>query len=253
MRQTFCSAQWPGKLRHEFNAEVTTKDLWETYLPAFKALVETDVEAVMCAYNSTNGTPCCANTFLIDEVLRKQWKFKGHLVSDCGALDDFFTSKEKGGHGVSNSEAAAAALAVKSGVSLNCGSTYQALPEAIKQGLLTEKEIDYQLAILLKTRFKLGMFDPKGSNPYDAISINVVDSKEHRALAKEVAEKSIVLLKNNGILPLKNDLSKYFVTGPNAANTEVLLGNYHGVSSDMVTILEGIANAINPQVKFNIN
>lgn len=236
----------PEKLRHEFNAEASPKDLWETYLPAFKALVESDVEAVMCAYNSTNGAPCCANTFLIDDVLRKKWKFKGHVVSDCGALDDFFTSKEKGGHGISNSEAAAAALAVKSGVSLNCGSTYEALPQALKERLITEKEIDNQLAILLRTRFKLGLFDPMGSNPYDKISIDVVDSKEHRALAREVAEKGIVLLKNNGILPLKNDLSKYFVTGPNAANTEVLLGNYHGVSSDMVTVLEGVAKQINP-------
>lgn len=244
----------PEKLRHEFNAEASPKDLWETYLPAFKALVESDVEAVMCAYNSTNGAPCCANTFLIDEVLRKQWKFKGHVVSDCGALDDFFTSKEKGGHGISNSEAAAAALAIKSGISLNCGSTYEALPEALKQGLITEKEINNQLTILLRTRFKLGLFDPMGSNPYDAISINVVDSKEHRALAKEVAEKGIVLLKNNGVLPLRNDLSKYFVTGPNAANTEVLLGNYYGVSSNMVTVLEGVAKAINPasQIQYQL-
>lgn len=244
----------PEKLRHEFNAEASPKDLWETYLPAFKALVESDVEAVMCAYNSTNGAPCCANTFLIDEVLRKQWKFKGHVVSDCGALDDFFTAKEKGGHGISNSEAAAAALAIKSGVSLNCGSTYEALPEALKQGLITEKEINNQLTILLRTRFKLGLFDPMGSNPYDAISINVVDSKEHRALAKEVAEKGIVLLKNNGVLPLRNDLSKYFVTGPNAANTEVLLGNYYGVSSNMVTVLEGVAKAINPasQIQYQL-
>lgn len=244
----------PEKLRHEFNAEASPKDLWETYLPAFKALVESDVEAVMCAYNSTNGAPCCANTFLIDEVLRKQWKFKGHVVSDCGALDDFFTSKEKGGHGISNSEAAAAALAIKSGISLNCGSTYEALPEALKQGLITEKEINNQLTILLRTRFKLGLFDPMGSNPYDAISINVVDSKEHRALAKEVAEKGIVLLKNNGVLPLRNDLSKYFVTGPNAANAEVLLGNYYGVSSNMVTVLEGVAKAINPasQIQYQL-
>ena len=236
----------PEKLRHEFNAEVTPKDLWETYLPAFQALVEAKVESVMCAYNSTDGEPCCANKYLITDVLRKQWRFKGHVVTDCGAIDDFYTPKDKGGHGTVKTEAEAAALVVKSGVSLNCGNSYKALPQAVKEGLITEKEIDEQLAVLLKTRFKLGLFDPMGSNPYDAISTNVVDSKEHRALAKEVAEKGIVLLKNNGILPLKNDLSKYFVTGPNAASIEILLGNYYGINPNMVTILEGITASISP-------
>ena len=237
----------PEKLRHEFNAEATPKDLWETYLPAFQALVEADVEAVMCAYNSTNGAPCCSNKYLITDVLRNQWHFKGHVLSDCWAIQDFYTPKDKGGHGIVNTEAEAATLAVKSGVSLNCGNSYEALPEAVKKGLITEKEIDEQLAILLRTRFKLGLFDPMGSNPYDAISADVVNSKEHRALAKEVALKSLVLLKNNGILPLKSNLSKYFVTGPNAANIEVLLGNYYGVNPNMVTILEGITGSISPE------
>jgi len=236
----------PEKLRHEFNAEVTQKDLWETYLPAFQALVEAKVESVMCAYNSTDGEPCCANKYLITDVLRKQWNFKGHVVTDCGAIDDFYIPKEKGGHGVVKTEAEAAALVLKSGISLNCGSSYKALPQAVKEGLITEKEIDNQLAVLLRTRFKLGLFDPMGSNPYDAISTNVVDSKEHRALAKEVAEKGIVMLKNNGILPLRNDLSKYFVTGPNAASIEILLGNYYGINPNMVTILEGITASISP-------
>lgn len=237
----------PEKLRHEFNAEATPKDLWETYLPAFQALVEADVEAVMCAYNSTNGSPCCSNNYLITDVLRNQWHFKGHVLSDCWAIQDLYTSKGKGGHGIVNTEAEAATLAVKSGISLNCGNSYEALPEAVKNGLITEKEIDEQLSILLRTRFKLGLFDPMGSNPYDAISPDVVNSKEHRALAKEVALKSLVLLKNNGILPLKNNLSKYFVTGPNAANIEVLLGNYYGVNPNMVTILEGITSSISPE------
>jgi beta-glucosidase len=236
----------PEKLRHEFNAEATPKDLWETYLPAFQALVEADVEVVMCAYNSTNGAPCCSNKYLITDVLRNQWQFKGHVVSDCWAIQDLYTPKEKGGHGVVKTEAEAAALAVKSGVSLNCGNSYEALPEAVTLGLISVKEIDEQLRILLKTRFKLGLFDPMGSNPYDAISIDVVGNDAHRALAREVAHKSIVLLKNNGILPLKNDLPKYFITGPNAANVEILLGNYHGVSNNMVTLLEGVANAVDP-------
>ncbi len=239
----------PEKLRHEFNAEASQKDLGETYLPAFKALVDAKVEAVMCAYNSTNGQPCCANSFLISDVLRKKWGFKGHVLTDCWALQDLFVAKDKGGHGTVKTEAAAAALAIKSGVSLNCGVAFNSLPEAVKEGLITEKEIDTQLAILLKTRFKLGMFDPMGSNPYDAIPSSVVNSLEHRALAKEVAQKSMVLLKNNGILPLKNDLGKYFVTGPNAASIEVLLGNYYGINPNMVTILEGITASISPASK----
>lgn len=238
----------PEKVRHGFNAEATPKDLWETYLPAFQSLVEeAKVESVMCAYNSTNGEPCCANKYLISDVLKKQWNFKGHIVTDCGAIEDFFTTKENGGHGVSKSKAEAAALVLKSGINLNCGSSFSGLLEAVKLGLVSEKEIDAQLAVLLKTRFKLGLFDPMGSNPYDVISYDVVNSANHRALAKEVAQKSIVLLKNNGILPLKTNLPRYFVTGPNASSIEVLLGNYYGINPNMVTILEGITSAINAE------
>ncbi|WP_100613317.1 glycoside hydrolase family 3 C-terminal domain-containing protein [Confluentibacter citreus] len=236
----------PEQVRHEFNAEVSQKDLWETYLPAFKALVNANVESVMCAYNRTNGEPCCSSNYLITEVLRNKWDFKGHVLTDCGALEDFYKQANEGGHGVVDTPVQAAALALKSGVSLNCGVVYEQLLDALKEGLITEQDIDTQLAILLKTRFKLGLFDPKGSNPYDAISMDVVNGETNRALAKEAAQKSMVLLKNNGILPLKNDLSKYFVTGPNASNIEVLLGNYYGVNSNMVTILEGISAAILP-------
>ncbi|MEZ4810097.1 MAG: glycoside hydrolase family 3 C-terminal domain-containing protein [Allomuricauda sp.] len=245
----------PEKLRHEFDAIASPKDMWETYLPAFEALVNADVEAVMCAYNSTNGAPCCANNYLITDVLRDKWKFDGHVLSDCWAIVDFYVPSERGGHGAVRTPAEAAALAVKSGVSLNCGSTYlEGLPEAVKNGLITEAEIDQQLAILLRTRFKLGLFDPKGSNPYEAISVDVINSDEHRALAREVAQKGIVMLKNNGVLPLKNDLSRYFITGPNAANADVLLGNYYGVNPKLVTILEGVAGAIHPgsQLQYRI-
>ncbi|WP_439336463.1 glycoside hydrolase family 3 C-terminal domain-containing protein [Thalassobellus sediminis] len=244
----------PEKVRHEFNAEVSQKDLWETYLPAFKALVDVNVESVMCAYNQTNGEPCCSSNYLITDVLRDTWNFKGHVLTDCSALVDFYKQVDEGGHGRVKTEAEAAALSVKSGVSLNCGPTYHALNDAVKNGLITEEEIDKQLAILLQTRFKLGLFDPKGSSPYDNISIDIVNNETHRALSKEVAQKSIVLLKNNGILPLKNDLSKYFVTGPNAASIEILLGNYYGVNSNMVTILEGISAAIEPtsQLQFRL-
>ena len=232
----------PEKLRHEFNAVASQKDLWETYLPAFKALVDADVETIMCAYNSTNGEPCCANEYLLQDVLRDKWNFDGHVVSDCWALVDFYE-----GHDIVETPAQAAAIAIKSGVNLNCGSVYPSLVEAVDQGLVTEEEINERLAVLLKTKFKLGLFDPAENNPYSELSAEDLDTEEHRALAREVAQKSIVMLKNNGVLPLKNDLSKYFITGPNATSIEVLLGNYHGVNPNLVTILEGVAGAIEPQ------
>lgn len=232
----------PEKLRHEFNAEASQKDLWETYLPAFKALVDADVETIMCAYNSTNGEPCCENKYLLQDVLRDKWNFTGHIVTDCGALVDFYK-----GHKVVQNSAEAAAMAVKSGVNLNCGGTYLSLPEAVKKGLVSEEEIDKQLATLLKTKFKLGLFDPAENNPYSKLSEKDLNTKEHRELARKVAQKSIVMLKNNGVLPLKNDLSKYFITGPTASSIEILLGNYHGINPNLVTILEGVAGAIAPQ------
>jgi beta-glucosidase len=231
----------PERLRHEFDAISSAKDLHETYLPAFKALVDAGVEAVMCAYNRTNGEPCCSSNALLTDILRNKWGFKGHIVSDCGAVGDLYT-----GHKVVATEAEAAALAVKAGVGLDCGTEYKALLDAVKQGLITEEEIDRELATVLRTRFKLGMFDPKGKNPYDRIGPEVINSDAHRKLAREAALKSIVMLKNNGVLPLKNDLSYYFITGPNAASIEPLIGNYYGVNPEMVTILEGIAAAIAP-------
>jgi beta-glucosidase len=231
----------PERLRHVFNAVASPKDLWETYLPAFKSLVDNGVEAVMCAYNSTNGQPCCGNNFLIDTVLRKEWGFKGHVVSDCWAITDFYE-----GHKVVANRAEAAAMALKTGVNLNCGNEFPGLLDAVKQRLVTEAQIDSSLSILLVTKFKLGLFDPRGSNPYNSIPVSVINSKEHRQLAKEVALKSMVLLKNDGALPLRNNLPKYFITGPNAANIEVLLGNYYGVNTQLSTFLEGIAAGIQP-------
>ncbi|WP_324670639.1 glycoside hydrolase family 3 N-terminal domain-containing protein [Hymenobacter sp. GOD-10R] len=231
----------PEKLRHEFNAEASPQDLRETYLPAFHALVKANVEAVMCAYNSTNGEPCCGNTFLLQDVLRKEWGFRGHVVSDCGALDDLYQ-----GHKVVKTQTEAAVLALQRGVNLNCGDTYTALVGAVKQGMLKETQLDSSLAVLLRTRFKLGLFDPKGTTPYDKIPTSVINSPAHRQLAKEVALKSVVLLKNNGVLPLRNDLGKYFVTGPNATSVDALLGNYYGVNGQMTTILEGLVASVQP-------
>lgn len=231
----------PERLRHTFNAQASAKDLYETYLPAFKALVNAHVEAVMCAYNRTNNEPCCGSNLLLDTVLRDQWHFKGHVVSDCGAIADFYM-----GHHVVPGQPEAVALSVKHGVDLNCGDEYPALIEAVKRGLITEKEIDAALTTLLKTRFKLGMFDPKGSSPYDTLSASAINSPQHRQLAKQVALESIVMTKNNGVLPLRNDLPKYFVTGPNAANIGALIGNYYGINPQMSTIVEGLASGIAP-------
>jgi len=229
----------PEKLRHQFNAVVSPKDLNETYLPAFKSLVDAGVEAVMCAYNSTNGEPCCANNYLLSEVLLKKWGFKGHILSDCWALSDFF--RENGHHIVENMTEAAA-LAVKSGVDLNCGVTYNELANAVKQGLVSESTVDSALAKVLTTRFKLGLFDPADANPYSKITMEVVDSKEHRQLAYEAAAKSVVLLKNNGVLPLKDNLKRYLVVGPNASSIDALIGNYYGMNPNMVTVVEGITS-----------
>ena len=240
----------PEALRHKFNAIASTKDMFETYLPAFEALVNANVETVMCAYNRTNGEPCCTSNYLLQEVLFDKWGFKGHVVSDCWALVDLYSEN---GHGTVSNVSEAAALALKSGVNLNCGNTYKSLKEAVKQGLIDESLIDERLKPLLKTRFKLGMFDPLNLNPYNSISYDVVDSKKHRALAREAAVRSMVLLKNNGVLPLKNNLNRYYVVGPNAASIDALLGNYFGVNPNIVTFLEGITSAVAPssQVQYS--
>ncbi len=233
----------PEKLRHEFNAITNKQDLYETYLPAFEALVKADVEAIMCAYNRTNDEPCCASNTLLQEVLIGDWGFDGHIVTDCGAIYDFYA---KNGHHVSENAAEASALAVKNGVSLNCGGAFNALIDAVEQGIISESEIDKALTHLLITRFELGMFDPKGLNPYDNIGADVINSEKNRALARKAAVESMVLLKNNGVLPLRNDLGRYFVTGPNASTVEPLLGNYYGTNSNMVTVLEGVTAAVAP-------
>lgn len=240
----------PEKSRHNFDAIVSKKDMFETYLPAFEVLVDSNVESVMCAYNRTNGEPCCANNFLLSEILFGEWDFKGHVVSDCWALVDFYAEN---GHGTVSSQEEAAILALESGVHLNCGDTYPALLEAYKKGLIDESLIDERLQVVLKTRFKLGMFDPVGMNPFDQISYDIVDSEKHRKLAREAASRSLVLLKNNGILPLENDLNRYYVVGPNAASIDALLGNYFGVNPKMVTVLEGITGAVSPssQVQYS--
>ncbi|WP_299533612.1 glycoside hydrolase family 3 N-terminal domain-containing protein [Ulvibacterium sp.] len=234
----------PEKLRHVFDATVSQKDLWETYLPAFEALVkDANVEGVMGAYNRVNGDPACAHPYLMEDVLRQQWGFKGYFTSDCWAIRDFFN-----GHNIVGTAPEAAALAINEGCNLNCGDTYPELLNAISQGFTTEAEIDNNLRELLPTRFKLGLFDPVGSTPFDAIGPEEIRSKEHIALTKEAATKSIVLLKNkNKALPLDKDINGIFVTGPTATHAQALLANYYGLSDDLKTFLEGIVGKVSPQ------
>ena len=230
----------PEKDRHIFDAISSEKDFYETYLPAFRSLVEADVEAVMCAYNRTNGEPCCGSPKLLQEILRKELGFDGHVVSDCWALVDFHS-----GHNVTDNAVESAALAIKSGVDLNCGDTYPYLKEALEEKLITEEMIDNAFKTLMRTRFKLGFFDPEGANPYAQVGPEVINSPKHQALALETARKSIVMLKNkDNTLPLDKNTQYVFVTGPHASSAEVLLGNYYGISSNMVTILEGIVGAV---------
>jgi len=232
----------PEADRHVFNAQVSPKDMFETYLPAFKALVDAGVESVMCAYNRTNDEPCCGSETLLVKILREQWGFEGHVVSDCWAISDLHS-----GHKITNSPVESAALAINNGVNLNCGVTFLRLVEAVQRGLVKEETIDKSLAILLRTRFKLGLFDPPQRNPYSTIPPSVIRCRKHTLLAREAAVKSLVLLKNdNNILPLKKDMGFLFVTGPCANDADVLLGNYHGVSDEMVTILEGLTAKLQP-------
>jgi len=221
----------PESLRHSFDARCSQKDLYETYLPAFRALVvDADVESVMGAYNRTNGEPCCASPTLLQKILREDWGFEGHVVSDCGAIYDIHAH-----HKVTNSPEESAALAVKNGCDLNCGRVYPALREAVAQGLISEEEIDQALARLLRTKFKLGLFDPEEEVPFANVPYEVVACPEHRSLAREMARQSMVLLKNeNNLLPLGTDLKTVAVIGPNADARKVLLGNYFGTSTQLV-------------------
>jgi beta-glucosidase len=234
----------PEGLRHSFDAIASPRDLNETYLPAFKALVGGGVEIVMCAYNRTNGEPCCASKTLLRDTLRGAWGFSGHVVSDCGAVDDLDT-----GHKVTKDRAESAAATLRAGTDLACTS-YGALKDSLARGLVAEADIDRALTRVLRTRFKLGFFDPEDQNPYARIPESVIASAEHRALAREAAVKSLVLLKNaGGLLPLRKDLKMVYVTGPLAADAEVMLGNYYGVNEDVATVLEGVVGKVSPTTK----
>ncbi len=230
----------PESSRHNFNVQISERDLRETYLPAFKTLVmDGGVYSIMGAYNQFNGFPCCASTELLG-ILRNEWGFKGYVVSDCWAISDYYTFQ-----GFSKDAAEASAVSVKAGTDLNCGASYPHLREAVKRGIITENEIDVSVKRLFNARFKLGMFDSEKEVAYAQIPYSVNTSKENNALALEAAQKSIILLKNdNKTLPLSRDIKTVAVIGPNADNWEALVGNYNGIAKHPVTVLEGIRNKL---------
>ena len=236
----------PEKTRHEFNALPDETDFRETYLPAFKKLVDAKVEAVMCAYNRLYDEPCCGSKYLLNDILRKEWGFQGHIVTDCWALDDIWLR-----HKVVATREEAAAMAAKAGVNLNCGYIYQYLPQAIEKGLIPESILDTIIRPQLNTRFKLGLFDRQDLSPWAGLGEEDVNSKAHIQLAYEAAAKSIVLLQNrNNILPLNRDsISALFIAGPTAADILALTGNYNGWSGEMVTFLEGIIRSVDAGTK----
>jgi beta-glucosidase len=231
----------PEPERHRFDAVVSERDLRETYLPHFEAGIrDAGAYSLMCAYNRVYGDPACSSDLLLRDILRGEWGFDGYVVSDCGAISDIYAR-----HQVVATPAEAAAAAVDAGTELNCGSVYDpALLEAVEQGLITEATIDTALTRLFRARFRLGMFDPPERVEYARIPYDVLDQPAHRRLAADVARSSIVLLKNDGLLPLPEDLGTLAVIGPNADEWRMLLGNYNGVPDDPITPLRGIREAL---------
>jgi beta-glucosidase len=235
----------PEPDRHHFDARPSERDLFETYLPAFRALVqEGGAASVMGAYNRVNGESASASQRLLLDILRRDWGFDGYVVSDCGAIDDIYK-----GHEIVPTPEAAAALAVRKGCDLECGSTFRSLTAALGQGLIEEKDIDTAVRRLMRARLRLGMFDPPERVPYARIPYSVNQSADHDRLARRMAQESIVLLKNEGLLPLSRDVKTIAVVGPNADEVMTLLGNYYGTPARPVTILAGIRNAVGPETK----
>ncbi len=234
----FAAHSGPEALRHSFDAQVSEKDLEETYLPAFRALVDAGVETVMGAYNRLNGEPCCASSYLMKK-LRQEWGFQGHFVSDCWAIRDFHEN-----HRVTSVATESVQMALRSGCDLNCGCTYKHILLAMELGMISEEEITRSCVRLFTTRFLLGMLGEEGSE-YDSLPYTLIECPDHLALAQKAALESCVLLKNNGILPLDPDsCGTIGVIGPNADSRSALIGNYHGTASRYITILEGIQDFV---------
>ena len=240
----------PEPLRHVFNADVSAFDLWDTYLPAFEKLVtKSNVAGVMCAYNAFQGQPCCGSDLLMTDILRRKWKFTGYVTSDCWAIDDFFKN-----HKTHKDAATASADAVFHGTDLDCGTdAYKALITAVKTGIITEKDIDISVKRLFMIRFRLGMFDPASMVKYANTPISILENEEHKAHALKMARASMVLLRNeNHTLPLRKNLKKLVILGPNADNEIAVLGNYNGIPSKITTVLAGIKDKVdkNTQIVF---
>jgi len=243
----FVAHSGPEATRDYFDAIVDEKDLRETYMYAFHKLVDGGVESIMTAYNRVNGIPNSVNKYLVQDVLRKEWGFKGHVVTDCGALDDVFLT-----HKTIPNATQTAAAAIKAGIDLDCSSVLQGdVIKAVQQKLLTEKEVDTALGRILKTQFKLGFFDDAAKSPFYTYRADSLHTTQHIELARQAAQQSMVLLKNsNNLLPLKEaNYPAIMVLGPNAANLDAMLGSYHGVSSKVVNFVEGITGAVNPATR----
>lgn len=237
----------PEPSRHVDNFNPSTYDLWDTYLPAFKELVtKANVAGVMCAYNAVNTQPCCANDLLMNDILRKQWKFTGYVTSDCWAIDDFFKY-----HKTHKDSVTAAVDGVMHGTDIECGtSVYYTLYNGVKNGLITESQIDVSLRRLFMIRYRLGMFDPPSMVKFAQTPASVLEAPAHKAHALKMAQQSIVLLKNdNNTLPLKKTINKIAVIGPNADNNIAVLGNYNGTPSEVITALQGIKNKLGKDVE----
>lgn len=234
----------PESLRHKFDAVVSMRDLWETYLPAFKTLVqEGNVQEVMCAYNRYEGEPCCGSDRLLQNILREKWGYKALVVSDCGAINNFYT---KGQHETHPDAATASADGVLSGTDIECGTSYRSLIESMERGLISESDIDVSLRRILRSRFELGMFDPESMDPWADLGADDISSPEHAALAKKAALEAMTLLKNNGVLPLSKDIKKIAVVGPNADNVSTHNGNYNGTptAENTISIVDAIRKAV---------
>jgi len=237
----------PEWSRHEFDAYASSRDLWETYLPAFEKLVkDANVQEVMCAYNRLDGEPCCGNKALLNDILRNEWGYKGMIVSDCGAISDFWVKDPNTKRHETHSDKMSASIdALRSGTDLECGGDYSSLVNAFRQGKILEQEIDASLKRVLLGRFNLGMFDDQKEIPWSNIPYSIVGSPTHRQKALEMARKSIVLLKNaNRILPLSKELQTIAVVGPNANDSIMQWGNYNGIPNATVTLLQGIKNKL---------
>ncbi|MDP4238846.1 MAG: glycoside hydrolase family 3 C-terminal domain-containing protein [Bacteroidota bacterium] len=234
----------PG--RNSFNSIVGMYDLWDTYLPAFESLItKAKVAGVMCAYNRMNGQPCCGNDFLLTDILRNQWNFKGYVTSDCGAINDFTVN-----HKTHATPQSAAADAVLHGTDLECGEVYVALKDALAKGLVSEDDINKCVRRLFVIRMRLGMFETAGSVPYDSITLSNLECRAHQAQALQMARQSVVLLKNNGTLPIHKTVKRILLTGPNADNADVLLGNYNGLPSKTITPLMALKDLENVEIVY---